>query len=85
MHFFAVYFALNTKNTEFNKTCVHGRIKKKYTKLGIMAQVFSLALQRQRQADLCEFQANLVHRSARAIQENPVLKNQKEKEKEKVS
>jgi hypothetical protein len=55
MHFFAVYFALNTKNTEFNKTCVHGRIKKKYTKLGIMAQVFSLALQRQRQADLCEF------------------------------
>jgi hypothetical protein len=41
------------------------------------------ALRRQRQADLCKFEVHLVYRgssrTARAIQRNPVSKNQKNK------
>lgn len=43
-----------------------------------------LEVGRQRQADLCEFQASLVYRvssrTARATQRNPVLKNKRESE-----
>ncbi|MGU7584773.1 hypothetical protein ACV24V_14795 [Enterococcus faecalis] len=46
------------------------------------------ALGRQRQADLCEFEASLVSRASarigsKATQRNPVLKNQKKKKKKK--
>ena len=50
-----------------------------------MAHTFNPALRRQRQTDLCEFEASLVYRASsrtvRATQKNPFSKNQKKKKK----
>jgi hypothetical protein len=43
------------------------------------------ALGRQWQVDLCEFEASLVYRAAKATQRNLVLKQQKQKQKTKLS
>jgi hypothetical protein len=52
----------------------------------VEARTFNPSTERQRQADLCEFEVSLVYRmssrTARATQRNPVLKNQKEEEEE---
>ena len=53
-----------------------------------MAHAFNPTLRRQKQADLYEFEANLVHkvssRTAEAIQGNPVSKKNQKKKKKKV-
>ena len=59
--------------------------KAKVGEPGMVGHAFNPSIGRQRQADLCEFEASLVYRAssrtARATQRNPVSKKQTNKQK----
>jgi hypothetical protein len=62
------------------------QVQKYHTELGVVAHLLTPALERQRQADLCEFEVSLVYRlcfrTVRATQRNPVSKQTGKKKKE---
>ena len=81
----------HARGPEFNTLQKRTTTKKRFILRNILnwavvAHAFNPALRRQRQEDLCEFEASLYYRAssrtARATQKNPFSKNQKKKKKQ---
>ena len=56
-------------------------LKKSGRSWTVVAHTFNLALERQRQVDLCEFEGSLVYSAFQGYIEKPCLKKEKKKRK----